>query len=47
MSDNLLLIISIIIIALGTYLIRAIPLFINIEVLLGEKRKQLVRRFFT
>lgn len=46
MSDNLLLIISIIIIALGTYLIRAIPLFINIEVLLGEKRKQLVRRFF-
>ncbi len=37
---------SLITIAIGTYLTRAIPLFINIEKLLGEKRKQLVRRFF-
>jgi branched-subunit amino acid transport protein AzlD len=46
MSDNLLIIIGIIIIAMGTYLTRAIPLFINIEKLLGKKRKQLVRSFF-
>ncbi len=45
MSNNL-LIISIILIALGTYMSRAIPLFINIEALLGEKRKRLVRHFF-
>lgn len=45
MSDNGLIITSIIVIALGTYLTRAIPLFIDIEKLLGEKRKQLVRHF--
>jgi branched-subunit amino acid transport protein len=45
MSDNLLIIMSIIAIALGTYLTRAIPLFIDIEKLLGEKRKQSVRHF--
>ncbi|HFC91681.1 MAG TPA: hypothetical protein ENJ51_02590 [Leucothrix mucor] len=46
MSDNFLIIAALITIAIGTYLARAIPLFINIEKLLGEKRKQLVRRFF-
>ena len=45
MSDNSLIIISIIAIALGTYLTRAIPLFIDIEKLLGQKRKHLVRHF--
>ena len=46
MSDSL-VIISIILIALGTYMSRTIPLFINIEALLGEKRRQLVRHFFS
>ncbi|MCK5917818.1 MAG: AzlD domain-containing protein [Cocleimonas sp.] len=46
MPDNLLIIFAIITISIGTYLTRAIPLFINIEKLLGEKRKLFVRRFF-
>ena len=46
MSDQLLIIIAIITIAIGTYLTRVVPLFIDIEKLLGKKRKQLVRNFF-
>lgn len=45
MPDSLSIIIGIIIIAMGTYLTRAIPLFINIEKLLGERRKQQMRHF--
>ncbi|MCK5895601.1 MAG: AzlD domain-containing protein [Cocleimonas sp.] len=46
MTNNTLILISIIIIALGTYLTRALPLFIDIEKRLDHHKKLLMRHFF-
>jgi branched-subunit amino acid transport protein len=47
MLNDSLILISIILIALGTYLTRALPLFIDIEKRLGSQRKVIVRHLLS
>lgn len=45
MDNNFIIIICIVVIAIGTFLTRATPFIFNIENILGERRKESLRKF--